>query len=228
MAYIYVIKNDINDKVYIGKTEFSIEKRFREHLSDSDKRRTEQRPLYAAMNKYGKEHFWIEKLGECSSEDSCNREKFWIKKYTSYHAGYNATIGGDGTTVIDYQKVLSLSDDDDNFFCASEIAERLKCSIYSVKNIVAQYRNNVDWEARFLHSEKSKQSLFSKPKPVMCVEENKKFESTTEAERWLIENNITTAKKSRSHISAVCKGKRKKAYGYTWKYLDNKDSSGQT
>ena len=62
----------------------------------------------------------------------------------------------------------------------------------------------------------------------MCVEENKKFESTTEAERWLIENNITTAKKSRSHISAVCKGKRKKAYGYHWKYLDNKDSSRQT
>ena len=30
MAYIYKITNDINDKVYIGKTYFEIEKRFQE------------------------------------------------------------------------------------------------------------------------------------------------------------------------------------------------------
>ena len=28
MAYIYQIVNDINGKIYVGKTEFSIEKRF--------------------------------------------------------------------------------------------------------------------------------------------------------------------------------------------------------
>ena len=39
MAYIYVIKNDINNKVYIGKTNFSIEKRFKEHLKDCTKRK---------------------------------------------------------------------------------------------------------------------------------------------------------------------------------------------
>jgi hypothetical protein len=35
MAYIYCITNDINNKQYIGKTEKSIEERFREHCSDS-------------------------------------------------------------------------------------------------------------------------------------------------------------------------------------------------
>ncbi|HAU86335.1 MAG TPA: hypothetical protein DCW90_12820 [Lachnospiraceae bacterium] len=29
MVYIYKIINDINDKIYVGKTEFSIEKRFK-------------------------------------------------------------------------------------------------------------------------------------------------------------------------------------------------------
>ena len=29
MAYIYKITNDINQKIYIGKTEFSVEKRFK-------------------------------------------------------------------------------------------------------------------------------------------------------------------------------------------------------
>ena len=35
MAYIYQITNDINNKIYVGKTEFSIEKRFKEHCSDA-------------------------------------------------------------------------------------------------------------------------------------------------------------------------------------------------
>ena len=29
MSYIYKIINDINNKIYVGKTEFSIEKRFK-------------------------------------------------------------------------------------------------------------------------------------------------------------------------------------------------------
>lgn len=218
MAYIYIIKNDINDKVYIGKTEYSIEKRFKAHLCDSDKRRTEKRPLYRAISKYGKDHFWVEHIEECSTNEASNREKYWIEQYDSFNNGYNATIGGDGSTVINHQLVLQLYDDK-AYFCASEIAEKVNCSTESVKNIVALYRDNIDWKDRYSKSEKSKQHLFAKPKPVLCVEKQKMFESTMAAERWLIENGITSSKKSRSHISAVCKGKRKRAYGYTWKYI---------
>lgn len=35
MSYIYKITNKINKKLYIGKTEFSIEKRFKEHCADA-------------------------------------------------------------------------------------------------------------------------------------------------------------------------------------------------
>ena len=49
MSYIYKITNDINDKVYVGKTNFSIQKRFEEHCKDAFKPRTEKRPLYMAM-----------------------------------------------------------------------------------------------------------------------------------------------------------------------------------
>ena len=35
MSYIYKITNSINDKIYIGKTEQSIEKRFKEHCIDA-------------------------------------------------------------------------------------------------------------------------------------------------------------------------------------------------
>lgn len=55
MAFIYKITNLVNGKVYIGKTEETIEKRFRQHLSESNKDRCKNRPLYRAIRKYGKE-----------------------------------------------------------------------------------------------------------------------------------------------------------------------------
>lgn len=46
MAFIYKITNDVNGKVYIGKTLFSVEKRWKEHFKDSKKERCKNRPLY--------------------------------------------------------------------------------------------------------------------------------------------------------------------------------------
>ena len=63
MAYIYKISNDINNKVYIGKTNQTIKERWHQHCSDSkDRVLYEKRPLYSAMNKYGIEHFKIEEI----------------------------------------------------------------------------------------------------------------------------------------------------------------------
>lgn len=73
MSYIYVITNDVNGKQYVGKTNKSISKRFKEHISDSKKERCEKRPLYSAMNKYGVEHFHAEQLEKCSVEDAAKR-----------------------------------------------------------------------------------------------------------------------------------------------------------
>lgn len=47
---------------------------------------------------------------------------------------------------------------------------------------------------------------------VMCVETNTQYKSISEASR------ITGV--YHSNISAVCRGKRKSAGGYTWKYID--------
>lgn len=75
MGYIYKIINDINNKIYIGKTEFNIEKRFQEHIYDSQKK-YQHRPLYDAINKYGIEHFKIEQVEECVSQQLNDREKY--------------------------------------------------------------------------------------------------------------------------------------------------------
>ena len=104
MGYIYKITNDINDKVYIGKTEFDIEKRFKEHYQESFRQCEEKRPLYNAINKYGIEHFKIELIEECDNLEE--REKYWIEFFDSYYKGYNATLGGDGKTLINYDLVV--------------------------------------------------------------------------------------------------------------------------
>ncbi len=49
MNKIYIIKNNINDKVYIGKTQYSIEQRFKEHCKSYLRRTERKRPLYEAM-----------------------------------------------------------------------------------------------------------------------------------------------------------------------------------
>lgn len=56
-GYIYIIKNDINNNVYIGKTVQDITKRFNKHKNDMYRAKYEKRPLYSAFNKYGVEHF---------------------------------------------------------------------------------------------------------------------------------------------------------------------------
>lgn len=105
MAYIYQITNEINGKIYVGKTNFSIEKRFKEHCRDAFKERNEKRPLYAAIQKYGIENFSVKLLEETDNPEE--RERFWIEKLGSFKYGYNATLGGDGKRYLDYDLIVA-------------------------------------------------------------------------------------------------------------------------
>lgn len=104
MAYIYKITNDINNKIYIGKTEYvNPEDRWKQHLKEYNKKRCEKRPLYSAINKYGEEHFHFEVIEETDNPEE--REQYWIEKLRTYVGfndcnGYNATLGGDGKSYL--------------------------------------------------------------------------------------------------------------------------------
>ena len=207
MAYIYKITNDINNKVYIGKTEFSIEKRFKEHCQDAFRDRNEKRPLYSAMRKYGIEHFHIELIEETDNPEE--REIYWIEALKTFKLGYNATKGGDGRKYIDYDLVISTYKEVGNM---RKTAEILNIDFSSVFNIL--HNKNVEIIPT--------QQVLSKAVAMIENEEIKKvFSSAIEAGKYIVEIGVSEADPVgvKSHIVQVCNGKRKTAYGYKWKYI---------
>lgn len=90
---IYIIKNDINEKVYIGQTTQGSAVRFKQHLKLSKSNKNQL--IYKAIRKYGKEHFYFEVL-ERNVDVQCldEREEYWISKYDSVKHGYNLCYGG--------------------------------------------------------------------------------------------------------------------------------------
>lgn len=96
---LYRIFNIKNGKSYIGKTYSGFYTRLQQHISDRN--RFSKRPLYRAFNKYGIENFSAEILGEYQEGILEEKEIEFIRLYNSYgSAGYNATLGGEGTRYI--------------------------------------------------------------------------------------------------------------------------------
>lgn len=96
---IYIIKNKINNKVYIGQTSQGIENRWKQHTKPSVIK-SKKYAIYRAMNKYGVENFYYEVLEDnIPYEELDNREQYYIEKYDSYKHGYNSTTGGDGKVI---------------------------------------------------------------------------------------------------------------------------------
>lgn len=212
MSYIYKITNNINNKIYIGKTENSIEKRFREHCMDAFRDRNEKRPLYAAMRKYGIENFHIELVEETDNPEE--REIYWIGYYDGYTKGYNATIGGDGKLLYDHNLIATKLKEGKY---ANEVAKEIGCCVDIVYQVAKN--NNIELKNRgnedFIQKRKSI-SAFSKQNN----EFQKSFESTAAAAQWCYENQKCSTLNSgvRSHIAEAANGKRKSAYGYIWRY----------
>ena len=210
MAYIYQITNDINDKIYIGKTVRSIQERFKEHCRDYLKREMENRPLYRAMKKYGIEHFHIELLEETDAPEE--RERFWIEEKGSFKHGYNATIGGDGKPYLDYELLIEAYKQ----LQSLESVRRLYgCDTHYLSRILKQ--NNIQVKS----NQQVNQEKFGKSVNQYDLQGNylKTYIGLNDAAR-AVSKETTNLGGAAGHISDVCKGKRKTAYGFIWKFAE--------
>lgn len=98
MGYIYLIRNLVNGKGYIGQTVNKVARRFDQHKYSAN--RGSNDALHRAMRKYGIENFSVKEVVSCESLLLNDLERHYIQFYGTFASighGYNMTEGGDGT-----------------------------------------------------------------------------------------------------------------------------------
>ena len=142
LGKIYLISNDVNDKLYVGQTIQSLKKRFTGHCCYSKSDRSSNMYIKRAIHKYGKDKFHISLLEEVPIERLNEREKYWITYYDSYNNGYNLTLGGQDSNYFNLNR-LETTVDIKKFSeyikefkpLATEVASHFgisKCSVYNL------------------------------------------------------------------------------------------------
>lgn len=212
-GYIYKITNLINQKAYIGKTTNTIKERWGEHISESKSERAKNRPIYRAINKYGVENFSIELIEEVDIKELSDKEIYWIGYYDTYNNGYNATLGGDGRILYDYDSIKELIQ---KGYSTRQIIEVIGCCA-DIVHLVAK-KNNLSIKKEFSDCMNPKKQVEQYDKQGNYIQS---FESYAAAAQWLEDNGYVKGNLNgvRSHIGDVCKGKRKSAYKFIWKNL---------
>lgn len=103
MTYrIYKVTNTINNKIYVGLTKKTVEKRWIDHVSTANTMQKNGAFQYA-IRKYGRASFSVETICSCINVDDAEHvERAFISEYDCISPrGYNLTQGGSansGTT----------------------------------------------------------------------------------------------------------------------------------
>ena len=168
MGYIYIITNDINDKVYIGQTIKTIKHRWKEHQTKAYQVEGDSRNdtcFYQAIRKYGLEHFQIKELEYVENNDFLfDRECYWIAEYNSYQNGYNSTIGGEGRHWYNYQEFKELWD---KGFSVDEIAKEYDCERNTVYYALSGFK---EWSEEAKQRQKEKSLTAMQASRKICID----------------------------------------------------------
>lgn len=216
-AGIYCIKNLINNKVYIGMS-VNVEERWSRHktLNKIGGGLESNKPLYLAFQKYGIENFSFEIIEKCSVEELSDREKYYIKKYDccildGHDKGYNLTRGGEGYLTNNYEQICSLWKGGMN---QKDIANKLKTDEKTVIRALDSF--NIDRSIR--RSRAAKRTAQKRQRPVIQYDKDMNYI----AEYKSIAEASKTNRIDATDIGRVCKGRRRSAGGYVWKYKKEK------
>ena len=195
----YIYKNTclVNGKIYIGLHKYSD--------NVIDEKYWGSGPWFKnAFKKYGINNFIREIIDVGSSlDDLSKKEIYWISYYypngvPDKNIGYNQSPGG-------YRR--------GGYKRGPETTEKWKATVRASGNWPSGSKN-----PNYGHGERVSGKKNGRWRGgVLCVELNKVFETAKEASEYV-------GGKSYSHIVACCNGKREKIYGYSWKWLEKKES----
>lgn len=240
---IYIHKNKINGKVYVGQTKQKPEYRWNHgkgYIKNID--------FYTDIELYGWEEGFIHVIIEknLSSSEVDEREQYWVRFYDSYNNGYNQNEGGHAPhnynekTREHFKEIRQQFWDSEKGQIAKEkISQTLK-EFYSSpegiekrKELSSKKKGENNPHYGLKHSEENIQKMrdckkgelnpnYNKKgiknhlsKPIYCLELNKFFGSGQEAQR---ETGADA-----SSISRCCKGKANVAKGMHWRYATEEE-----
>lgn len=209
---IYKITCKINDKIYIGQTSETIEKRFKRHMGyQKDEHDTK---FYRAVRKYGTENFYIEQIDEATTQEELDeKELYWINKLDTVNNGYNTKAvkgkcGGDTLSNHPNKKAIS---------------EKIRQSKIGDKNPM-RINGGLKGKRNGMYSKRGAEVHSAR----RCVAINKETKEVLEFDTLLdIKNhfNVTTL----GMVTMRCQGKTKSPYkGYYFKYYEDYMKSQST
>lgn len=206
---IYLIKNLINNKVYIGKS-INIHQRISAHINLLNKKSPdENRYLINAWFKYGRENFQYIVLEDIPKDDSLlkERELYWIKFYnsTNRNKGYNLRIDTSTNCIVhkDTRKLMSQN----KIKKYKDFPElKLKISIQSSKF----WKENPKIKEEMIKKVSDNHTEFH---ILQYDKKTKEFIKRWEKVKDIIKENPSYKV---HNIYAVCSGEKPTMYGYIW------------
>lgn len=133
---IYIIKNSVNSKVYIGQTKHKLSYRLKKHFYSAIKQ-LKKNKFHTAIRLLGIGNFYIEEIESLDNISDLNkREIYWIESYDSIENGYNDQYGGIGGKFTNEvkEKLKNKSTGSLNSFYGKKHSQQTK-SIMKVKRV---------------------------------------------------------------------------------------------
>ena len=214
---IYLIRNKVNGKCYVGQTQKEkgfdyryyysgegIERVYNYHKSLREHNRSYNEHLLRSIEKYGFEAFEVIKcLDYAFSLEELNiKEKVYIQLYNSLKNGYNETLGGDGTEGRSHSE---------------ETKQKISEANSGEKHHMYGKHHTEEVKQKMSEARKSKYVGEDHPraKAVYCYERN---EIKLTAKEWSEELCLYG-----TSITQCCKGKYKSTGGYHFRYATEEE-----
>lgn len=231
IVYIYIHKNKINGKMYIGQSKNPSKRWGKNGLGYKPHKNGESR-FWNAIQKYGWNNFDHIIIAKCLYREMANQlEKELIFRYntTNDKYGYNIAIGGDGNS--GFQNWTKERQEEYRRLQSKLSKEKWKNEEYikkqkaGMKKVMAteEYSQKMSKSVRKYWSNKDniekhkKITRNIKGQPIRCVETGMVFSSISEANECFGKSTRSTA------IHDFFRGKSKSALGYHWEKISKEE-----
>lgn len=228
---IYIIRNKINNKIYIGQS-INIHNRIKSHKYRGSL-------FYKAIKKYGWDNFYYEILEECSNDFLDEKEIFYIKKYKSIDKdiGYNIlTEPKENPVPKGSKRTQELKDKwslnrkgkrkgiENSFYGKKHsddakkiMSDRKKISYIGKGNPFFGKKHSIETISKLkeIGQKRDMSRFFKKVIQIDLITNQiiKEWNSAADAAEFLL-----GSRRKAGGITQTCKGKYKSSNGYLWKY----------